>query len=73
VLKLLPRKDRYNVDSIRLLIARDRFEIVQVVTENRFGDETRLTFSGLTFGLSPDESLFRFEIPPGTDVLQLDE
>jgi outer membrane lipoprotein carrier protein len=73
VLKLLPKEDKYNVESIRLFIARDRFEIVRVVTENRFGDETRLTFSDLTFGLDPKESLFRFEVPAGTDVLQLGE
>ncbi len=73
VLKLLPKEDKYNVESIRLFITRDRFEIVRVVTENRFGDETRLTFSDLTFGLDPEDSLFRFEIPAGTDVLQLGE
>ncbi len=73
VLKLIPRENRYNVDAIWLYISRDRFEIEQVLTENRFGDETRLTFSDLTFGLNPDDSLFRFEIPPGTDVLQLNE
>jgi len=72
VLKLLPKQDKYNVDSIRLFISRDRFEIDEVVTENRFGDETRLTFTELTFGLNPDDSLFRFEVPPGTDVLQLE-
>ncbi|MCF8053072.1 MAG: outer membrane lipoprotein carrier protein LolA [Desulfobacterales bacterium] len=73
VLKLLPKEDKYNVESIRLFIARDRFEIVRVVTENRFGDETRLAFSELTFGLDPKDSLFRFEVPAGTDVLQLGE
>jgi outer membrane lipoprotein carrier protein len=72
VLKLIPREDRYDVDAIWLYITRDRFEIEQVVTENRFGDETRLTFTELTFGLNPADSLFRFEIPPGTDVLQLE-
>ena len=73
VLKLIPRENRYNVDAIRLYISRERFEIEQVVTENRFGDETRLTFTELRFGQDPDDSLFRFEIPPGTDVLQLDQ
>ncbi len=72
VLKLLPKEDKYNIESIRLFIARDRFEIVRVVTENRFGDETRLAFSDLTFGLDPEDGLFRFEIPAGTDVLQLE-
>jgi outer membrane lipoprotein carrier protein len=72
VLELFPKENRYDVESIRLYISRDRMEIVKVVTENRFGDETRLTFSDLTFGLNPDDSLFRFEIPDGTDVLQLE-
>jgi outer membrane lipoprotein carrier protein len=73
VIELFPKDNRYNVDSIRLFITRDRFEIVKVVTENRFGDETRLRFTDLTFGLDPDDSRFRFDIPPGTDVLQLDQ
>ena len=73
VIELFPKENQYNVDAIRLFISRDRFEIVKVVTENRFGDETRLRFSDLTFGLNPDDSRFRFDIPPGTDVLQLDQ
>jgi outer membrane lipoprotein carrier protein len=73
VIELFPKDNHYNVESIRLFITRDRFEIAKVVTENRFGDETRLRFTDLTFGLIPDDSRFRFDIPPGTDVLQLDQ
>ncbi len=71
VLKLIPKKEKYDVASVRLWITRDRFEIDEVATENRFGDETRLTFTDLTFGLNPDDSLFHFKVPPETDVLQL--
>jgi outer membrane lipoprotein carrier protein len=72
VLKLLPKEKKYGISSIRLFVTRDTFEIVKVATVNEFGDRTLLEFTDLAFGLDPDDSLFRFQIPAGTDVLQLE-
>lgn len=71
MLKLIPRQDNYGVESVLLAIDAESFEILSVTTVTRLGDRTRITFSDLTFGLNPDDSLFHFEIPPGTDVLRL--
>ena len=73
VLRLAPQQDHMNVQEIFLTLSKKTFDIVQSDTINAFGDRTKLRFSHFTFnqGLAP--SLFQFEIPKGTDVLQLDQ
>jgi len=72
-LKLIPREKTMDISEIRLMVSRQSYNVVQVVTFNFYGDETRIDLINFTFGTDLDDSLFSFTVPPGTDVLQIDE
>ena len=72
LLKLDPRKKTAGLSEIYLSISKQTFEVVRVVTLNAYGDETRIELSQITFLSSPDDDLFHFVVPEGTDVLELD-
>ena len=61
------------VSEIYLTVDRNRFEVVQIITHNIYKDETRIELSRLRFEQKLDSALFRFNIPDGVDVLQLEE
>jgi len=72
-LLLFPREKNAEISSIGLTIDRDSHEVLSVVTLNAYGDETRIRLSDYRFEETPDEGRFRFEIPPGADVVTLDQ
>jgi outer membrane lipoprotein carrier protein len=73
VLKLVPLKNQTEVSEIYLTIDKARYEIVEIVTYNAYGDETVITFSDVRFDVTLDKALFKFQIPDGADVVQLDQ
>jgi outer membrane lipoprotein carrier protein len=73
VLKLLPKEKTYGVVQIRLTISKATFDVVEIVTYNSYGDETRFVFSNIQFKQKIDDSLFHFNIPKDVEVLHLDE
>ncbi len=73
VLKLLPREKTYGVVQIHLTISKATFDVVEIVTYNSYGDETRFVFSDIEFKQKIDDSLFHFNIPENVEVLHLDE
>ena len=72
-LRLIPREKTMDISEIRLMVSKKSYNIVQVVTFNFYGDETRIDFINFKFDVNLDDSLFSFTVPPGTDVLQIDE
>ena len=72
-LKLIPREKTLDISEIRLLVSKKSFHVLQVTTLNFYGDETRIDLLNFAFGGDLDDSLFRFEIPKGVDVIQIDE
>jgi len=72
-LKLIPREKTMDISDIRLMVSKQSYNVVQVVTFNFYGDETRIDFINFKFGVDLDDSLFSFTVPPGTDVLQIEE
>jgi outer membrane lipoprotein carrier protein len=44
-----------------------------VVTFNAYGDETRIVLNNYRFNIDPDDALFKFTIPDGADVIQMDQ
>ncbi len=72
-LKLVPHERTMDISKIRLLISKNTFNVLQVITQNSYGDETRIDLINSAFGVNLDDSLFSFSIPEGTDVLQIDE
>jgi outer membrane lipoprotein carrier protein len=72
-LKLIPREKTLDISEIRLMVSRQTFNVLQVMTINFYGDETRIDLINFAFGVDLDDSLFSFTIPQGVDVLQFDE
>ena len=72
-LKLVPLEKTMDITEIRLLISKQTFNVLQITTQNSYGDETRIDLINSAFGVNLDDSLFSFSIPDGTDVLQIDE
>ena len=73
LLKLIPREKTLDISEIRLMVSRKTFSVLQVMTLNFYGDETRIDLVNFTFGVDMDDSLFSFTIPEGVDVVQIDE
>lgn len=72
-LKLVPHQKQLDLSEILLNIDRQSFDIESVVSINAYEDETRIIFSDLTFEPNMDPALFHFQIPPGADVVKLDQ
>ncbi len=72
-LKLQPLEKTLDVTDIRLSVTKNTFTVIRIITYNSYGDENRIEFTNHQFDVKLDESLFSFEIPPGADVVQLDE
>jgi outer membrane lipoprotein carrier protein len=72
-LKLIPREKTLDISEISLMVSRQTFNVLQVMTLNFYGDETRIDLINFAFNVNIEDSLFSFTIPPGVDVLQIDE
>jgi len=72
VLKLEPIQKKIDITKIYLTVSKKTFEIVKIVTFNSYGDRTRIRLSNFDFRGVIDDSMFRFTVPKGVDVLQLD-
>jgi len=72
-LKLIPREKTLDISEIRLLVSKQTFNVLQVITLNFYGDETRIDLLNFIFKGDLDDGLFSFEIPQGVDVIQIDE
>lgn len=72
VLTLTPKIQKMDVSVIYLSISKSMYDIVQIVTLNSYGDETRIVFNDLRFNQSIADNFFKFNIPEGMDVLKLD-
>lgn len=72
-LRLVPFEQQYELSAIYLSVNKQTIDIDQVITENLYGDTTRISFENLNFVSDLDSSLFEFKIPPGTDVIFMDE
>jgi len=72
-LKLQPLEKKLDVTDIRLAVTKKSFTVIRIITYNSYGDENRIEFANHQFDVKLKDSLFSFKIPPGADVLQLDE
>ena len=72
-LNLKPIEKTLDVTDIHLSVTRSTFTVVRIITFNSYGDENRIELLNLQFNVKLDDKLFSFDIPPGTDVLQIEE
>lgn len=71
VLKLVPKKELPDLTELYLFISKESFDIKKAISCNAFGDRTVMRFDNYKFERGLSSSLFFFEIPKGTDVVQL--
>jgi len=72
-LKLIPREKTLDITEILLMVSKQTFNVVQIISIDLYGDENRIDLLNFAFEVNLDDSLFSFSIPEGADVLQLDE
>lgn len=72
-LRLTPKQKTPDVAAVFLSVSADTFIITDVVTVNAYGDETWIKLKDYRFDQSFENEVFAFDIPPGTDVLKLNE
>ena len=70
-LKLVPNRSTVDLKEVFLEIDRKTFDLVEITTVNVYGDETRIELKNIQFDPPPTDTLFRFEVPQGADVLQM--
>ena len=66
---LVPRQANGEITSLSLTVDAQSGLIQGIESEDVEGNRTTFRFTGFRFGTSPDDSLFTFIIPPGTDVV----
>ncbi len=72
-LVLKPHEKTLDISEIRLMVSSQTFSVLQVMTLNFYGDETRIDLINFEFEVDIDDSQFSFTIPQGVDVVQIDE
>lgn len=72
-LRLVPKNPSPDLADVALLVAKSTYQVDQVITHNRYGDETQIVLNSYQFNLNPKEELFHFQIPQGVDVVQIDQ
>ncbi len=73
IINLLPINKIPEVTFIKLRISKNKFEMRGITTYNPYGDETRIELSEFSFNQNLKDSLFRFEVPQGTDIIRIGE
>jgi outer membrane lipoprotein carrier protein len=72
-LKLIPLEKTLDITEVRLMVSKQTYNVLQVMTLDFYGNENRIDLINFVFGGNLDDSLFSFEIPQGVDVIQLNE
>jgi outer membrane lipoprotein carrier protein len=72
-LKLKPLEKTLDVTDITLAVTKTSFTVIRIVTYNSYGDENRIELLNHKFQADLKDSLFSFEAPEGTDILEMDE
>ncbi len=73
LLKLWPREKNPDFNVIQLTVSKKSSDVIQIVTYNAYGDETRIELSKFDYTTEIDDALFQFKVPPGTDVIYLEQ
>lgn len=70
---LVPRRQQPDLVRVELEIAPADDTIQAVTTFNAYGDKTRIELKNVEFHDHLDDALFRFEVPQGVEIVQMDQ
>jgi outer membrane lipoprotein carrier protein len=71
VLSLEPKGDWGGFSEVLVGVSRTTSDILWVSVRDAAGNVTSIRFSGMRKGVGVQESLFRFQVPDGVDVVEL--
>jgi outer membrane lipoprotein carrier protein len=71
--KLVPNQSSADLMEIHLDINKESYDLVGITTYNVYGDETRIQLKNFNFSDVPPEGRFRFDIPEGADVVDMNQ
>ena len=72
-LKLSPLNKNQDITSVHLIITKETFDITEIITYNMYDDETRIKLFDIRFKDEIDNTQFKFAIPDGVDVVEMDQ
>lgn len=68
-ISLVPRRQNGEMTALSLTVSAATGQIQAIEFEDLEGNHTSFRFSDFRFATDPDDALFTFTIPPGTDVV----
>lgn len=71
-LKLLPKEQGQGLVHMFLSVDKRTFDILNIVSFNMNGEETRITFDTMTFASDLEDSLFTFKVPENAIIIPLE-
>jgi outer membrane lipoprotein carrier protein len=71
-LKLLPKKEKFDVALVRLIIRKKDWVVKEIRTINSYGDVTQIVMSNFQFNQDLDNALFHFTIPEGVEIVRIE-
>ncbi len=69
-LRLTPKQAAEVVGRLDIEVSKDTFDILQVMMTDPLGNITRVRFTNVEREVEMDDGLFRFELPPGVDLVE---
>lgn len=71
-LLMIPKKKTPAIASVHIRISRDTYEVNRIISFNIYGDTTELRFNDIQFR-PLDDSLFKFTVPEGADLILMNK
>lgn len=69
-LRLTPKQTAEAVGRLDIEVGKARFDILQAVVTDPLGNITRVSFTNIDRETGLEDDLFRFELPPGVDLVE---
>lgn len=69
-LRLTPKQTAEAVGLLDIEVGKATFDILQAVVTDPLGNTTRVSFTNIERETALGDDLFRFELPPGTDLVE---
>lgn len=69
-LLLVPRTDESEIGRLRLTIDTTDYDIAGAEIRDPLGNVTKLEFTNLKRNVGLDDAVFKFEVPPGVDIIE---
>jgi outer membrane lipoprotein carrier protein len=73
VVELAPREPQAGLSKLNLTVDKKTYQVVQAEVVDAVGNVTRTRFLHIKTNLNLPDSLFHFTIPPGAEVLKMQE